>query len=156
MPSSPRPQPGSSTRSRASTGSSMMSPQSLPAPSSGSEAASWSLAADAKNHHITQPYEAHLRPAGNRQRHTPCESGKLIPLGKAEEVTMEITLAGLIVALIIGAIAGWLAGQIVKGSGFGLWGNIIVGIIGAVVASLLFPAIGINLGGGIIGSIIAA
>ena len=37
---------------------------------------------------------------------------------------MEITLAGLIVALIIGAIAGWLAGQIVKGSGFGLWGNV--------------------------------
>ncbi|MGH7487988.1 MAG: GlsB/YeaQ/YmgE family stress response membrane protein [bacterium] len=62
----------------------------------------------------------------------------------------------LIILLIVGAIAGWLAGQIVRGFGFGLIGNIIVGIVGAVIAGWLFPRLGINLGGGLIGSIIAA
>jgi uncharacterized membrane protein YeaQ/YmgE (transglycosylase-associated protein family) len=45
---------------------------------------------------------------------------------------------------------------VVKGAGFGLVGNIIVGIVGAVVAGWLFPAIGLNLGGNIIGAIISA
>lgn len=51
-------------------------------------------------------------------------------------------VSAIIVTLIIGAIAGWLAGVIVKGAGFGIVGNIIVGIVGAFVASLLFPRIG--------------
>ena len=63
---------------------------------------------------------------------------------------------GILAALVIGAIAGWLAGKIVRGAGFGLLGNIVLGIIGAVVAGWLLPAIGISLGGGIIGAIIAA
>jgi uncharacterized membrane protein YeaQ/YmgE (transglycosylase-associated protein family) len=67
-----------------------------------------------------------------------------------------MALESLIVLLIVGAIAGWLAGQIVRGFGFGLVGNIVVGIIGAVVAGWLFPRLGVNLGGGLIGSIIAA
>jgi len=62
----------------------------------------------------------------------------------------------LLVWLIVGAIAGWLAGIVVKGFGFGLLGNIVVGIIGAVVAGWLFPTLGISLGGGIVGAIIAA
>ncbi|MFE0018156.1 GlsB/YeaQ/YmgE family stress response membrane protein [Mesorhizobium sp. NPDC059054] len=62
----------------------------------------------------------------------------------------------LIVFLIIGAIAGWLAGLIVKGFGFGLIGNIVVGIVGAFIAGWLFPALGISLGSGIIASIIHA
>jgi uncharacterized membrane protein YeaQ/YmgE (transglycosylase-associated protein family) len=60
-------------------------------------------------------------------------------------------IEGLIVALIIGAIAGWLAGMVVKGGGFGLIGDIVVGIIGAIVASWLFPTLGWSLGGGWIG-----
>ena len=67
-----------------------------------------------------------------------------------------MTATALIIFLVIGAIAGWLAGLIVRGFGFGLLGNIVVGIIGAVVAGWLFPRLGISLGGGIIGSIIAA
>jgi uncharacterized membrane protein YeaQ/YmgE (transglycosylase-associated protein family) len=43
-------------------------------------------------------------------------------------------IESLIVWLIIGAIAGWLAGQIVKGYGLGLVGNIVVGIVGAIIA----------------------
>ena len=56
--------------------------------------------------------------------------------------------------IVIGAIAGWLAGLIVKGGGFGLLGNIVVGIVGAVVAGWLLPYLGITLGGGIIAAII--
>jgi len=67
---------------------------------------------------------------------------------------MELT--ALLVILIIGAVAGWLAGQIVKGYGFGLAGNIVIGIVGALIAGFLFPRIGLSLGGGLIGSIIAA
>jgi uncharacterized membrane protein YeaQ/YmgE (transglycosylase-associated protein family) len=61
----------------------------------------------------------------------------------------------LIILLIIGAIAGWLAGQIVKGYGFGLIGNIVVGVVGAFVGSWLFPQL--NLWeSNMIGSIISA
>jgi uncharacterized membrane protein YeaQ/YmgE (transglycosylase-associated protein family) len=69
---------------------------------------------------------------------------------------MDVTLVAILVWLIVGAVAGWLAGIVVKGGGFGLVGDIIVGIVGAVVAGYLFPALGVNLGGGILGAIIAA
>ena len=62
----------------------------------------------------------------------------------------------LIIWLLIGAAAGWLAGQLMKGGGYGLVGDIIIGILGAVIAGALFPRLGFALGGGIIGSIIAA
>ena len=62
----------------------------------------------------------------------------------------------LIVFILVGAIAGWLAGQIVKGYGFGIVGNIVVGIIGAFVAGLVFPTVGLSFGGGIIAATIHA
>ena len=54
-----------------------------------------------------------------------------------------MTIEGLIIWLVIGAIAGWLAGLIVKGYGFGLAGNIVVGIVGAFIAGWLLPRIGL-------------
>lgn len=48
-------------------------------------------------------------------------------------------IESILVFLIVGAIAGWLAGLIVKGFGFGLIGNMVVGIIGAFIAGFLFP-----------------
>ena len=63
-------------------------------------------------------------------------------------------LTGLLILLAIGAVAGWLAGIIMKGSGFGLIGDIIIGIIGAVVGGYLFSTFGISAGGGILGAII--
>jgi uncharacterized membrane protein YeaQ/YmgE (transglycosylase-associated protein family) len=60
----------------------------------------------------------------------------------------------ILIMLLIGAVAGWLAGQIMKGGGFGLVGNIVVGILGAVVAGFLFP--GFLPLGGLIGQIISA
>ena len=62
----------------------------------------------------------------------------------------------LIAWLIVGAVAGWLAGLIVKGYGFGLLGNIVVGIVGAFIAGWLFPALGVSLGTGIVAAIIHA
>lgn len=63
---------------------------------------------------------------------------------------------GIIIWLIVGAIAGWLAGVVVKGSGFGLIGDIIVGIVGGLIAGWLLPRIGLFIGGDIIGDIINA
>lgn len=68
---------------------------------------------------------------------------------------MPIDLLSLIILLIIGAIAGWLAGQIVKGYGFGLIGNIVVGVIGAYIGQWLFPALGMW-GADLLGLIISA
>ena len=61
---------------------------------------------------------------------------------------------GIIVILVVGLIAGWLAGKIMKGSGFGIIGDIIVGIAGAFVASWLFPKLGIAIGTGLVREII--
>ena len=57
--------------------------------------------------------------------------------------------------LIIGAIIGWLAGRIVKGSGFGLIGNILVGILGALLGGWLFRSMTITLSG-LAGSLVTA
>jgi uncharacterized membrane protein YeaQ/YmgE (transglycosylase-associated protein family) len=65
-------------------------------------------------------------------------------------------MMGIIAALIIGAIAGWLAGLIVRGAGFGLVGNIVIGIIGALVASWLLPRLGVSLGDGTFRDIVNA
>ncbi|MEK6425707.1 MAG: GlsB/YeaQ/YmgE family stress response membrane protein [Burkholderia gladioli] len=63
---------------------------------------------------------------------------------------------GLIMWLIIGAIAGWLAGLLVKGGGFGLIVDIIVGIVGAVIGGWLAAKLGIAVGSGFFASIIVA
>lgn len=63
---------------------------------------------------------------------------------------------GIIAWLIIGAIAGWLAGVLVKGGGFGLIVDIIVGIVGAFIGGWLAGVLHISLGGGWISSIITA
>ncbi|MBD0413291.1 GlsB/YeaQ/YmgE family stress response membrane protein [Oryzicola mucosus] len=63
-------------------------------------------------------------------------------------------IESLLVFLIVGAVAGWLAGLLVRGGGFGILGNIVVGIIGAFIAGWLFPQLGIALGTGIVTAII--
>jgi uncharacterized membrane protein YeaQ/YmgE (transglycosylase-associated protein family) len=63
---------------------------------------------------------------------------------------------GILAVIVIGAIAGWLAGLIVRGAGFGLIGNIVVGIIGALVAGWLLPRLGVVLASGTLGQIIDA
>jgi len=62
----------------------------------------------------------------------------------------------LIAFLLIGAVAGWLAGLLMRGGGFGLLGNIVVGIIGAFVGGFLFSLVGLSTGSGLVGSLITA
>jgi uncharacterized membrane protein YeaQ/YmgE (transglycosylase-associated protein family) len=67
---------------------------------------------------------------------------------------MQLSNESILVILFVGLIAGWLAGKVVRGTGFGLIGDLIVGVAGALVASLLFPRLGIVLGTGIVSEII--
>jgi len=64
-------------------------------------------------------------------------------------------IQSLLLFLLIGLVAGWLAGRIMKGGGFGLVGNIIVGVIGAMLGGWLFGLLGIS-AGGLIGSLVTA
>ena len=67
---------------------------------------------------------------------------------------MYISNEGILVVLFVGLVAGWLAGKIVRGTGFGIIGDILVGIAGALLASLLFPKLGIRIGSGLISEIV--
>jgi uncharacterized membrane protein YeaQ/YmgE (transglycosylase-associated protein family) len=62
----------------------------------------------------------------------------------------------LLVWLVVGAVAGWLAGLVVRGGGFGLIGNIVVGVLGAFVGGWLFDQFDITAGVGIFNAIIGA
>ncbi len=66
-----------------------------------------------------------------------------------------MALSSLIWFLLIGLIAGWLAGQVMKGGGFGIIGDMIVGVIGAFIGGWLFGQLGIR-AGGLLGAIIMA
>ena len=57
--------------------------------------------------------------------------------------------------LLVGLVAGWLAGKIMKGSGYGVIGDIVLGVIGAVVGGFLFRLVGIAVYG-TLGAIIVA
>ncbi len=58
--------------------------------------------------------------------------------------------------IVVGLIAGWLAGQVMKGGGYGVLIDIILGILGGIVGGWVFGMLGIWPGGGIIGSILVA
>ena len=57
---------------------------------------------------------------------------------------------------LVGLVAGWLAGLIMKGGGFGVIGDIVVGILGALLGGFLFNSLGLSSGGGLLGAIVVA
>ncbi len=57
--------------------------------------------------------------------------------------------------LLIGIAAGWLAGQVMRGGGFGLVGDLIVGVVGALLGGFLFGVLGLS-ADGLIGSLVTA
>src|SRR3981081_2641182 len=69
---------------------------------------------------------------------------------------MNMSSESLLVILFVGLVAGWLGGQIVRGTGFGIIGDIIVGVLGAFIGSWLLPQLGIHLGTGMISAIVNA
>ena len=58
--------------------------------------------------------------------------------------------------IVVGLIAGWLAGQVMKGGGYGVLVDIILGILGGFLGGWIFGLLGIGAGSGMIGSIIVA
>jgi uncharacterized membrane protein YeaQ/YmgE (transglycosylase-associated protein family) len=62
---------------------------------------------------------------------------------------MIISAHGILVIVLIGVVAGWLAGRVVRGAGFGLLGDLVIGMIGALIASWLFPRLGVQIGNGL-------
>ena len=58
--------------------------------------------------------------------------------------------------IIVGMIAGWLAGLVMRGGGYGVLVDIILGILGGLLGGWLFGMMGIWPGGGVIGSLIVA
>jgi len=58
--------------------------------------------------------------------------------------------------IVVGLIAGWLAGQVMKGKGYGVLVDIILGILGGVIGGWVFGLLGIWHGSGMIGSLIVA
>ncbi len=66
-----------------------------------------------------------------------------------------MTTQNLILFLVIGIVAGWLAGKILKGGGFGLVGDLILGVVGAFIGGWLLGLLGIA-AGGILGGLVTA
>jgi uncharacterized membrane protein YeaQ/YmgE (transglycosylase-associated protein family) len=70
---------------------------------------------------------------------------------------MDVGTQSLLVILVVGIIAGWLAGLVVRGAGFGIIGDLVIGIVGAFIGRwLLLTQLHINLGGGWIAAIVSA
>jgi uncharacterized membrane protein YeaQ/YmgE (transglycosylase-associated protein family) len=63
---------------------------------------------------------------------------------------------GFLAWIVVGLIAGWLAGQVMKGGGYGVLVDIVLGLLGGVLGGWIFSMLGIWPGGGLIGSIIVA
>lgn len=58
--------------------------------------------------------------------------------------------------LLIGAVAGWLAGNFMKGGGFGVLGNMVIGILGGIVGGYVFDLLGISEDGSRLGSLVTS
>lgn len=63
---------------------------------------------------------------------------------------------GLIYWIVVGLIAGWLAGVVMKGGGYGIVVDIVLGMLGAIVGGWIFSMLGVGAGGGLIGGIVVA
>jgi uncharacterized membrane protein YeaQ/YmgE (transglycosylase-associated protein family) len=69
---------------------------------------------------------------------------------------MYLSNEDLLVIVVVGVAAGWLAGEVTRGAGFGLIGDLIVGLLGAFVGDWLLPQLNIHIGVGIVALIINA
>src|SRR5947209_7997417 len=81
-------------------------------------------------------------------------AGRSCPAARGRDTGVGID--SIIIMLIVGAIAGWLAGQIVRGFGFGLIWNIVIGIVGAFIGVWLLTQLGFIPFSGFVGSIVNA
>jgi uncharacterized membrane protein YeaQ/YmgE (transglycosylase-associated protein family) len=101
---------------------------------------------------LTTAAFAHYR----SQAYIPLDSGKQrksTPKSFTKENVMDM---GFIAWIVVGLIAGWLAGQVMKGGGYGVLVDIILGILGGILGGWLFGRLGIWPAGGMLGAIIVA
>src|SRR5205085_4471493 len=75
---------------------------------------------------------------------------------KISRSPMHMSNESLLVILLVGVVAGWLAGKIVRGTGFGIIGDLLVGIVGAFIGNWFLPRLGIHLGTGLVSAIVNA
>jgi uncharacterized membrane protein YeaQ/YmgE (transglycosylase-associated protein family) len=84
-------------------------------------------------------------------------TSRVVPAAEApEDVAMHLSNESLLVILFVGLVAGWAAGQIMRGYGFGLLWDIVIGIVGALIGDWLLPRLGVHLGTGIVSAIVNA
>jgi uncharacterized membrane protein YeaQ/YmgE (transglycosylase-associated protein family) len=69
---------------------------------------------------------------------------------------MHLSNQSLLVILLVGIVAGWLAGKMVRGAGFGILGDLLIGILGAFIGNWLLPRVGVHLGAGVVSAIVNA
>lgn len=69
---------------------------------------------------------------------------------------MHMSNESLLVVLLVGIVAGWLAGRVVRGAGFGILGDLLLGIVGAFIGNWLLPKLGIHLGTGLVSAFVNA
>jgi len=50
----------------------------------------------------------------------------------------------LVIFLLVGLVAGWLAGKLVRGGGYGLIGDMVIGVLGAIIGGFLLPKVGLG------------
>jgi uncharacterized membrane protein YeaQ/YmgE (transglycosylase-associated protein family) len=62
----------------------------------------------------------------------------------------------MIYSILVGLLAGWLAGQVMKGGGYGVLMDIVLGLLGGIVGGWVFGSLGLWPGGGIVGSIVVS
>lgn len=62
----------------------------------------------------------------------------------------------MIASILVGLVAGWLAGQVMKGGGYGVLMDIVLGLLGGIIGGWVFGALGIWPAGGIVGSIVVS
>jgi len=58
--------------------------------------------------------------------------------------------------VVVGLLAGWLAGFVMKGGGYGLIGDMVLGLVGSVGGGLIFGALGVSAGGGLVPTVLVA
>ena len=69
---------------------------------------------------------------------------------------MALEPGGIIAWLLVGLIAGWMTGKVMKGAGYGAFGDITLGIVGAFIGGIVMSLFGIQGEAGFVGSIVIA
>lgn len=69
---------------------------------------------------------------------------------------MSLSGESLVIIVVVGIVAGWLAGQVMRGSGFGLAGDLVIGVLGAFIGSWLLPRLNVHIGTGLVAAIASA